>query len=132
MQRFLIAFLVVFLTFEIVSQNIRVYFNHWIHKYGKIIIKYVTFQKIIFSTSFKVLSKWVQHVGPTSFSMWIRNVGFVCGPSWIMLYQHFFSQKMLDGSLKRFKHSPNILFLISHVRWWWMRLRALPTCWTNI
>ena len=58
---------------------------------------------------------------PTS---WIRNVGLVYGPCWMMLGQHFL-QKVLDESLKQFKHSSNISLLISRVRYH-------PTCWTII
>ena len=43
----------------------------------------------------------------------------------------FFLQKMLHESFKKFKHFSNILLLISRVRWYWMRLCALPACWTN-
>ena len=45
--------------------------------------------------------------------------------------QTFLLQNMLDESFKQFKHWSNTLF-IKCVRWCWMRLRTLPTCWTNI
>ena len=79
-----------------------------------------------------VLRKRIQYICPTSSNMldqkcWTRLLTMLDD-----VRTTFISQKMLDESLKQFKHSRNILFLSYRVSWCSLRLRALPTCWTNI
>ena len=56
----------------------------------------------------KIKTKDQGKTSPTSSNMLHKNVGCLCRLFWMMLDQHFFHKKMLDESLKKFKHSSNI------------------------